>query len=134
MMDNAQEFKRKWNLEDNKGIKHKTSNIPSTSKDLLASVAKDIGIVVEDGNPILDKMVELDSSRMADNIAECKQVSCSCKVLVPEIGTQDTGTKMNKPFVSPKNSGQNGNSDNQVDSQEMGWSTVGPKKKNRKRK
>jgi hypothetical protein len=54
--------------------------------------------------------------------------------LVPETGTQDTGVSMNKPFESPKKSGQNGNSDNQVDSQELGWSTVGPKKKNRKRK
>lgn len=76
MVANAQDFKRKWNLEDNKGINHKTHNIPSISKNLLVSVAKDIGVVVEDGNPILDNLVELDNSRMADNIARCKHVSC----------------------------------------------------------
>jgi hypothetical protein len=63
-MANAQDFKRKWNLEDDKGITNKTSKIPSISKDLLNSVAKDIGVLVEDGSPIMDKMVELDNSRI----------------------------------------------------------------------
>jgi predicted lysophospholipase L1 biosynthesis ABC-type transport system permease subunit len=32
---NAQDFKRKWNLEENKGISQNANNIPSVSKSFL---------------------------------------------------------------------------------------------------
>jgi hypothetical protein len=73
---NAQDFKRKWNLEENKGISHTANKIPSVSKSLLISVAKDIGIEVEDGNPILDKMIDLDNSRVSDSTVACKHKNC----------------------------------------------------------
>jgi hypothetical protein len=77
VIENAQEFKRKWNLEDNicKHMKPPKSHV--VSKDLLLAVAKDIGIGIEDGNPIIDKMIELDTSRIADMSSRCSNLGCS---------------------------------------------------------
>jgi hypothetical protein len=44
---------------------------------LLLAVAKDIGIGIEDGNPIIDKMIELDTSRIADMSSRCSNLGCS---------------------------------------------------------
>ena len=47
VLEKAQEFKRKWNLENNAGNKSKSQNI--ISKSLLISVAKDLDVVGMDG-------------------------------------------------------------------------------------
>ena len=57
ILDKAQEFKRKWNLESNAGINAKAQN--HVSKALLVGV---------DGNPqVLDRMIALDRQRSLDN-------------------------------------------------------------------
>lgn len=59
ILDKAQEFKRKWNLESNAGINAKAQN--HVSKALLVSVAKDLNVLGVDGNPqVLDRMITLD--------------------------------------------------------------------------
>ena len=66
ILDKAQEFKRKWNLESNAGINAKAQN--HVSKALLISVAKDLDVVGVDGNPqVLDRMIALDRQRSLDN-------------------------------------------------------------------
>jgi uncharacterized protein (UPF0548 family) len=81
VLENAQDFKRKWNLEDNAGINKKSSKTLAISENLLLSVAKDIGIGIEDGNPILQKMVELDSNRVIYMEAKCSHQDCVGKNL-----------------------------------------------------
>lgn len=65
---NAQEIKRIWNLNNNSGINKKSQKIPSGSKSLLVSVASDIGIVFEDGNPVVENLVELDDNRRKESL------------------------------------------------------------------
>lgn len=87
-MENAQDFKRKWNLEDNAGISKNPSKSHVVSKKLLISMSKDIGIGIEDGNPILDKMVDLDSIRIADMQAKCSHSGCSSNTLHTRLCSQ----------------------------------------------
>ena len=87
VMECAQEFKRKWYLEDNAGISKKPPKPHPVSKNLLLSVAKDIGIDVEDGHPILDKMVQLYFARMGDMLSEGSHAGCSSKAVKSSLGS-----------------------------------------------
>jgi hypothetical protein len=76
ILQKAQEFKTKWNLEDNAGIKSKSQN--NISKSLLISVAKDLDVVGVDRNPqLLDKMISLDRQRSLDNQVVFNANTCS---------------------------------------------------------
>jgi len=44
VLENAQDFKRKWNLEDNAGISKNPSKTHVVFKKLLISMAKDIAL------------------------------------------------------------------------------------------
>ena len=96
VLENAQDFKREWNLEDNAGISKNPFKSHVVSKKLLIYVAKDIGIGIEDGNPILDKRVDLDSIRIADMQAKCSHSGCSSNTL-------DTGLCSQAQLEKPDN-------------------------------
>lgn len=71
----------------------KTSRIPTVSKNLLLSVGKDIDIVVKDGDPIIDVMIELDNSRKLDNLKNFS--SCSC-----DEGPSEPGMEFDSSLVN----------------------------------
>ena len=50
-------------------------------------MAKDIGIDVEDGHPILDKMVQLDFARMGDMLSKGSHVGCSSRAVTSSLGS-----------------------------------------------
>lgn len=82
MMEKAQEAKRKWNMEENASNK-KLSIVTSAAR--LLSVAKDIGVVVQDGNPdLVNQMLEVDNKRSKDSMLQCKHIPCC--------GASDLGT------------------------------------------
>lgn len=64
-------------MENNAGKNKSSSHSLSVSKNLLLNVAKEVGIVVEDGNPILDTMISLDHSRPSNFAAVCGHNSCN---------------------------------------------------------
>jgi hypothetical protein len=105
---NAQEFKRKWNLEDNPGKNKKPLNSHVVSKEQLITVAKDIGIGIEDGNPILDKMIELDSSRIADMKSRCTNSGCSSNSVETGLYDKDLHEKTENIIRTPNKNDQNG--------------------------
>lgn len=135
VLANAQDFKRKWNLEDNYGMNPKSSKIPAVSKSQLTSIAKKkIGVVIEDGHPDVDKLIELDISRMADSRKNCSHQGC--RVPCPGQG-EDPQTPKVESVVNedlPVIAIQNGNSELTLDDQESGWSEARNRKKNRKKK
>lgn len=48
-----------------------------TSAARLLSVAKDIGVVVQDGNPdLVNQMLEVDNKRSKDSMLQCKHIPC----------------------------------------------------------
>lgn len=58
MLEKAQGFKRKWNMEDQAGMKSKSHTC--ISKTSLISVAKELNVIGADGNPqALDNMISL---------------------------------------------------------------------------
>lgn len=77
MTEKAQELKKKSNLEIPKGI----TKIPSISRASLLSVATEIGLVVEDGNPsnssVLDNMLAIDKERHTLSVNSCPNSLCS---------------------------------------------------------
>jgi len=133
--ENAQEFKRKWSLEDNTGKTKKSTKLHVVSKHLLLSVAKEVGIDVEDGNPILDRMVELDSSRLADMNARCSKTGCSSRSVDTEAGVNEghNKNKISSNDNTLEQCVQDGSADQNLDDQEFGWSKVGPRKRNKKK-
>lgn len=61
VLDKAQEFKRKWNLEDNAGKKKSTVNITTHR---LTDIAKEFGITLEDGNvELVKQLIKIDRDR-----------------------------------------------------------------------
>lgn len=78
-------------------------------------MAKDIGIDVEDGHPILDKMVELDSARIGDMISKCSHVGCSSKAVEASLCSQNNGESLDNRINTPKKDDQNGNPDQSKD-------------------
>ena len=133
VMECAQEFKRKWYLEDNAGISKKPTKPHPVSKNLLLSVAKDIGIDIEDGHPVLDKMVQLDLDRMGEMFSKGSHASCSSKADTSSLGSQVNSNNMDGDINTPEKSDQDGNPDLSKEDQELGWSKVGPRRKNKKR-
>ena len=73
-------------------------------------MAKDIGIDVEDGHPILDKMVQLDFARMGDMLSKGSHVGCSSKAVTSSLGSQDNSNYLDGNFNTPEESDQDGNS------------------------
>ena len=133
VMECAQEFKRKWYLEDNAGISKKPTKPHPVSKNLLLSVAKDIGIDIEDGHPVLDKMVQLDLDRMGDTFSKGSHAGCSSKAATSILGSQVNSNNLDGVFNTNEKSDQDGNPDLSKEDQELGWSKVGPRRKNKKR-
>lgn len=133
-MDKAQEVKRKWNLEDNVGTK-KSSSSSISNVDLL-SVAKDIGIVLKDGNPeVVNQMIAIDSSRRRDRERQCQHPGCgsaSGSGLNPEDNVENP-TQINKTS-NQQTRNRFGDAEDLIFDQEKGWSIVGNKKKNKKKK
>lgn len=75
MVEKAQEAKRKWNLEDWDGKTNKFSTISAAQ---LSSIASNIDVVLQDGNPsLINHMMELDLERNKTSVGECKQSFCS---------------------------------------------------------
>lgn len=127
MLEIAQETKRKWNLDD------KTGNKSKITKSSLLSVAAHIDLVIEDGNPnLVDKMLELDYSRTTDSEQKCSFDGCNFSQPSDNISNFDNPETSR--IASPSNVpyAQDGNSEAQVFDLEPGWSTVGPRKKNKK--
>jgi hypothetical protein len=102
---------------------------------LLLSVAKEVGIDVEDGNPILDRMVELDSSRLADMNARCSKTGCSSRSVDTEASVNEghNKNKISSNDNTLEQCVQDGSADQNLDDQEFGWSKVGPRKRNKKK-
>lgn len=131
MLDKAQDVKRKWNLEDNQGNKITSNNV---STDLLLSIAKDIGVVLQNGNSdLMQQMIEIDNTRSKASILECKHDSCR--------GSSDLGLGIQEHLVtaaqfnSPNEQHtRTGDVDIGTIDQEQGWSKVGSSKKNKKYK
>jgi len=96
-------------------------------------VAKDIGIDVEDGHPILDKMAQLDFARMGDMLSKGSHVGCSSKAVTSSLGFQDNINNLDGNINTPEKNDQDGNPGPSKDDQELGWSKVGPRKKNKKK-
>jgi hypothetical protein len=126
MLEKAQDLKRKHDLEDNKGIKQ----ISSSS---LLSVATEIGLSFEEGNPqtisMLDNMIALEVSRNNTVIDKCQHDGCS-----------NSSSSVEVLFKGGGQGGIPGTPEKQYprseDSEEVeeGWTKVGKKKKNRKKK
>ena len=96
-------------------------------------MAKDIGIDVEDGHPILDKMVQLDLARMGDMFSKGSHAVCSSKAVTSTLGSQDNINNLDGNINTPEKSDQDGNLGLSKDDQKLGWSKVGPRRKNKKR-
>lgn len=129
MMEKTQEAKRKWNLDDKPGNASKTSKI---SKPLLLSVAKNIDLIVPDGDPdVVESMIQLDCSRNANSKKNCTHSSCSHSVSPGKACLTDKASS-SKDSLPTSPDCQDGNADNLDNDQEAGWSKVGPRKKNKK--
>jgi len=96
-------------------------------------VAKDIGIDIEDGHPVLDKMVQLDLDRMGEMFSKGSHASCSSKAATSSLGSQVNSNNLDGVFNTNEKSDQDGNPDLSKEDQELGWSKVGPRRKNKKR-
>jgi hypothetical protein len=112
----------KWNLDD----KTCKQQISKSSKFHLLSVAKDIGLEVEDGNPdLVDKMLKLDCSRNAASLNSYSHDDCS-KASSSSVGISDfsildvTSDRPRTPDPV-----KDGHPLTQVTDQEKGWSQVG---------
>jgi hypothetical protein len=82
---------------------------------------------------VINKMIELDSCRIADSIKSCTNLNCIHSNVEPGMSSQITCVDNGSAEKSPKYGRQDGNPDLILDDQEFGWSKVGPRKKNRKR-
>lgn len=130
MVEKAQEVKRKWNLDDKTGKITKNSKI---SKPLLISVAKDIGLDFLDGNPYyVETMVELECSRTAASKLNCSLQGCNNTISLGQTDKTEI-TSSSTISQSPVNNCQDGNPDIQKTDQEMGWSKVENRKKDKKK-
>jgi hypothetical protein len=131
MLDKAQEFKRKWNLEGNVGIKSKSQK--HVSKSLLISVANDLNIVGVDGNPqVLDRMIELDSQRSLDNNLMENSKVCP-KPTNPGLDLVDKDKVQGDKDLTPLKNMDERLPDHLETDQEADWSKVGPRKKRKPR-
>lgn len=88
MTQKAQDLKRKLSLEDNKGIK-------TISTSSLLSMATEIGLEVEDGNPqssaLLDSILALEKTRNEAGSSSCNHASCSGVSGILEEGSSVSG-------------------------------------------
>ena len=131
MLEKAQEMKGRWNLEDKTG---KTNRNPKISKSLLISVAKDVGLDLMDGDPgCIDGMLELDCSRNAASKLNCNIQECGYDGSLENKDKSDMVSTSRSSSTHVKNC-QDGNPDGDVTDQELGWSKVENKKKNKKKK
>lgn len=129
-MDKAQEAKRKWNLEGNAGNKKSSSIFVGN----LLDVAKDIGIVVKDGNlGVVEQMLETDSSRCRNRELQCLHKDCNVN---PGSGLGAEFKVGNDVQASSSDQQHTRNGDVNKDDLEKnhGWSVVDNRKKNKKKK
>lgn len=126
MLEKAQDLKRKYDLEDNKGNKH-------ISCSSLLSVATEIGLVVEESNPqsrnLLASILALEKSRNEAGTSSCHNTSCSDST--GNLASEDRVSGQGGTPGAPKN---HKHEDRDGDDLEKGWTRVGPKKKNKKKK
>jgi hypothetical protein len=102
ILDKAQEFKRKWNLESNAGINAKAQN--HVSKALLVFVAKDLNAVGVDGNPqVLDRTIALDRQRSLDNHLGNNNKVCPNSTNSGVDLVDNGGARGDKDLTPPKN-------------------------------
>jgi hypothetical protein len=131
MMDKAQEMKRKWDLGNNEGNKKSYKPI---SSDHLLSVAKDIGVVIQDGNAgVVSAMLELDSNRSKDCDLHCKHPEC-CPSSDTGLDIEESLDKVDQSVDSTVQPTRTGDAVEILEDQEKGWSKVGRRKKNKKNK
>lgn len=131
MLDKAQEAKRKRNLERNDG-KKKTS--VSGNSDSLLQVAKEIGIDFVIGNSnIVSQMIDLDNRRSKTSKVECKVSGCGSS---PNTGlvVENLGPQSDNSSKTPTQTNRIVGAEMEEDILEKGWSKVGPRKKNRRKK
>lgn len=131
MLDKAQDFKRKWNLEDNAGKKKKT-NVDITAH-RLTDIAKEVGITLEDGNPdLVNQLINIDKDRCMTSKLECKHSSC-CSSSTGVVRQEESSKQPHQEASTPKHTRISDASLEELEL-EQGWSKVGPRKKNRRKK
>lgn len=96
-------------------------------------MGKDIGIIVKDGDPVIDVMIELDNSRHLDNIKNCSSCSDVGGSSEPGMGSVSNQINVSIPVNDSKELGKNGYSDPILVDQEEEWPKLGARKKNRKK-
>lgn len=127
MMDKAQEFKRKWNLEDNTSKTSKTQHKSTKAK--LISIANDLNIVGVDGNPnVLDRMISLDEQRTMNN-KNSKNSSSLTASTSTGLCDGEKGKSLDDKELSEKNNPKDNVDEISVVDQVEDLVKIGPKKK-----
>lgn len=78
-------------------------------------------------------MVDLDSIRIADMQAKCSHSGCSSNTLDTGLSSQAQLEKPDNGTSTPQKNDQYGKPNQFKDDQELGWSKVGSRKKNKKK-